>query len=580
MPMRRISYQRHLVLPQTQQIKMNETQEPIYENVPLPWQNESTTRDRAQSLTTTDEISRLNDRNSSHPTINNYGNLKPTLNLPNYHLPVKIELDNYYMNAQVIKGVRETSVPKDLNISSRSINKTEELENISLAVDKLSLKNDDKDFDETPYQSLSTHKISNNNIISKSSDNVTSIIVPDIKCGQSIQNLSQNTTDSALSSSITNSAYTSVELENSKNSVSNKEKKRRRWGVFMGRGNKTVEVKSATLGRDRAKANAGQTANKHRWSTGLPKFQPLPPSITKETLCTLLERKMSDDQLAFAFEQIPKGRESGGEIRTALLPQYAALNDFCTDHLPYEDNRVRLHPTPANPHGYINASHITMTVGSTQRFYVAVKCGAGSAAQLWECVWQLGARLMALVADTPPPYLPPEHSAKDYGQFNVSTSRWSQAAWGGSVRLRVRRAGGAGMGTGGGAARVRTLWHVQFARWSPAQHVPDDVSQFLEFLSELNGLRLACETGEEAGDGVVGGGSAPLAVICPQGAGRSGVALAAHLLLHVLDTNQELDIPRTISMLHQQRANLIQNVHQYKFLHQVLLHYLKQSRLI
>lgn len=43
---------------------------------------------------------------------------------------------------------------------------------------------------------------------------------------------------------------------------------------------------------------------------------------------------------------------------------------------------------------------------------------------------------------------------------------------------------------------------------------------------------------------------------------------------------QELDIPRTISMLHQQRANLIENVHQYKFLHQLLLEYLKQSRLI
>lgn len=79
--------------------------------------------------------------------------------------------------------------------------------------------------------------------------------------------------------------------------------------------------------------------------------------------CQILERKMSDEALAFAFEQIPKGREGGGgEIRTALLPQYSAAHGHSTEHLPYEDNRVKLQPTPANPHGYINASNITVSL--------------------------------------------------------------------------------------------------------------------------------------------------------------------------------------------------------------------------
>ncbi|XP_061713965.1 tyrosine-protein phosphatase non-receptor type 14 isoform X1 [Cydia pomonella] len=353
MPMHRLNYQRHLVLPQQQMAsgKLSDTQEPIYENVPLPWQDKVTMRDRAQSLTTTDEITRLNERNGSHPTINKYGNHpKPLLNVP---YQMKVEPDSHYVNAQIIKGVRESSVPKDLNISNRSINK-DEFENVALSIDKISLK-DDNNYDETPYQSLSTHRVSNNNTISKTNDNITSISVPDIRVN-----------DSALSSSVMNSTYsTSVELDSTKNSVTmnvssnsnvSKEKKRRRWGVFMGR----KEVKSATLGRDRAKPQP-QPANKHRWSTGLPKFQPLPPSITKETMCQLLERKMSDDQLSFAFEQIPKGRATGGSVRTALLPQHAALNGLSTDDLPYEDNRVKLHPTPANPHGYMNASHITVS---------------------------------------------------------------------------------------------------------------------------------------------------------------------------------------------------------------------------
>ncbi|XP_050678594.1 tyrosine-protein phosphatase non-receptor type 21 [Leptidea sinapis] len=560
-PMPRISYQRHLMLPQA--IKHNDTQEPIYENVPLPWQSEQKIRERAQSLTTSDEINRLNERNGSQPPIDTQ-NISP--NVPY----VKVDNDSHYVNAQIIKGVRESSIPKE-NISLNI-----DLEKIVASFDRVSIKNDDKDCDETPYQSLSTHRVSNN-MISKSVDNVTSISVPDIR----VQDIdSSQSTDSALSSSNMNSTYSTSELESSKGS--NKEKKRRRWGMFMGRGSKgevkgAKEVKSATLGRDRAKV--GQTANKHRWSTGLPKFQPLPPSITKETLCQLLERKMSDEQLSFAFDQIPKGRENSTEVeyRTALLPQYGHLNHG--DCLPYEDNRVKLTPTPENPHGYINASHITMTVGNSQRFYVVAQSGgAESGALLWECVWQLGSRLVALLDSGHPAYLPQENHTADYGQFRVSCGRWSRVAWGETVRVRVRR-----------GARTRSVWHVHYTRWPPASPGDDhgalaDCGSYLEFLSELNSLRASSETEAEmeasAEKQAIWCRNPPVVLCCRDGAGRSGTALAADLLLHQLDTNQEVDIPRTISMLHQQRAALVQNLSQYRFLHQILLRYLKQSRLI
>nr|XP_013189492.1 unnamed protein product [Amyelois transitella] len=603
MPMHRVPYQRHRVVPQ-QPIKLADAREPIYENVPLPWLDHSknTMRDRAHSLTTTDEIARLNERNSSHPTINSYG-----INNASYpKVSINIQTpDSHYVNAQVIKGVRESSVPKDLNSNKQ------EFENITLAVDRLSLQHEDNN-DETPYQSLSTHKVNNN--ITKSADNVTSINVSDV-------------------SNLTNSTFTSVEIDSansSKSTVSGKEKKRRRWGVFMGRGN-AKEVKSATLGRARAEPRPAHT---HRWSTGLPKAQPLPPSITKETLCQLLERKMSDDQLSFAFDQIPKGRSgaSAEQFKTALLPQHASINGNSLDSLPYEDNRVRLHPSPQNPCGYINASHITMTVGSTQQFYVVGKvsspphpppaaaaapagcsCGGhcplvwecawqmtvGSTQQfyvvgkvsspphpppaaaaapagcscgghcplVWECAWQVGARLVAFVDEKRPHYLPADNRTHQYGQFQVSCGTSSTAPWGSSALVTIRRAG---------SPAPRRLWHVHYRSWGPLP-APADVAAFREFLSEMNALRLSCEAGEWCSPAA--GRSAPL-VLLAGAAPRAGLALAAHLLAHILDHSQELDIPRTISLLQQQRANLIENVHQYKFLHQVLLHYLKQSRLI
>lgn len=567
MPMQRLPYQRHVVLPQSQ-VKIGDTPEPIYENVPLPWQSDGKIRDRAHSLTTTDEIARMNERNSSHPTINKYLS-------PNSYLPAEIEnSDSHYMNAQIIKGVRESSVPKELNVSTRSINRDAEFENVALSMDRLSM-HDDKEYDETPYQSLSTHRVSNNNTINvvNKGDNVTSIAVNDNSV-------------CTVASTVT-TVNSSIETDGSKTNNSSKEKKRRRWAVWMGRGGK--EARSATLGRPRH-APVPQT---HRWSTGLAKFQPLPPSITKETMCQILERKMTDEQLSFAFEQIPKGRETGGEFRTALLPQHAPLNGFSSDHLPYEDNRVRLTPTPNNPHGYINASHITMTVGSTQRFYVVAKvadtrpgtgvvtgansvcsCG-GACALVWECAWQVGANLLARVGSHPH-YLPKENTTADYGKFQVSCGGASRTSWGASVRVRIRR-----------GTRTRTLWHVHYARWPSHTSAPDDVGDFLAFLSEMNSLRLASEAEALASLGNMGtlGGStppaaAPVLLCCARGAGRCGTVLAADLLHDILDNNQELDIPRTISLLHQQRANLIDNVHQYKFIHQLLLQYLKQSRLI
>lgn len=56
------------------------------------------------------------------------------------------------------------------------------------------------------------------------------------------------------------------------------------------------------------------------------------------------------------------------------------------------------------------------------------------------------------------------------------------------------------------------------------------------FATELTALRLASDA--EGGGAAWGGAGAPVAFCCAGGAGRSGTALAADLLLHILDNNQ------------------------------------------
>lgn len=53
--------------------------------------------------------------------------------------------------------------------------------------------------------------------------------------------------------------------------------------------------------------------------------------------------------------------------------------------------------------------------------------------------------------------------------------------------------------------------------------------------------------------------------------------LILHLLLFIF---QDLDIPRVVGQLRHQRDNLIPSLAQYKFIYSLLIHSLKQTRLI
>nr|CAI5819910.1 unnamed protein product [Callosobruchus analis] len=188
-----------------------------------------------------------------------------------------------------------------------------------------------------------------------------------------------------------------MDASSASNASSNKSKKKR-WGILVGRSKSGEKIKSATLGREKRKEDKNQANNKHRWSTGLPRFNPLPPSISKETMCQLLESKLADNQLYFEFDKIPKKKQNA-DFKTALHPDNAIFNRF-KEILPYEDNRLRLTPSKSNKFGYINASHITATVGSKQRFYIAAQ---GPTKQtlpyFWQCVWEAEVYMMVQLTD-------------------------------------------------------------------------------------------------------------------------------------------------------------------------------------
>lgn len=148
-------------------------------------------------------------------------------------------------------------------------------------------------------QYSSSHNLNDTNgILNRSMQNlnsshvqpVTNVNVSDSSSLSEHSNISggnkglRNTTNaSSFIETSTISNDSSRGADTASNSSANKLKKKR-WGILMGRSKTSERIKSATLGREKKKEEKTETNVKHRWSTGLPRFNPLPPSISKETM--------------------------------------------------------------------------------------------------------------------------------------------------------------------------------------------------------------------------------------------------------------------------------------------------------
>lgn len=287
--------------------------EPIYENIPLPWQGESNQaemRDRASSIQSAPGVMRfktqphlnqpyLNEAKNnfavSNTSLTTMNDLKNN-NLAEHAMLSKstsnpIEQHNHHKFTHN-KPVHEVDGRTGGNgIAVIAINSNASFEpNVEIIQPpKQFQQNDNKPVHKTrieitaPHLDESTSMTNHNHDVSNRSHSLSTSNVLETSQSSTFTNQTATTTDSGVS-------------------VEQKEKKKRRWVFFGGGGsnsNKTNsdKQKSATLGREKDKekekskssksktiARDEQSNLKHRWSTGLPKLQPLAATISKEKL--------------------------------------------------------------------------------------------------------------------------------------------------------------------------------------------------------------------------------------------------------------------------------------------------------
>uniref|UniRef100_A0A8C0PPF3 Tyrosine-protein phosphatase non-receptor type n=1 Tax=Canis lupus familiaris TaxID=9615 RepID=A0A8C0PPF3_CANLF len=301
----------------------------------------------------------------------------------------------------------------------------------------------------------------------------------------------------------------------------------------------------------------------------------VPARATNDERCKILEQRLEQGMVFTEYEKILKKRLVDGECSTARLPENAERNRF-QDVLPYDDARVELVPTKENNTGYINASHIKVSVSGIEWDYIATQGPLQNTCQdFWQMVWEQGVAIIAMVTAEEEggreksfrywPRLGSRHNTVTYGRFKITTRFRTDSGCYATTGLKMKH-----LLTG----QERTVWHLQYTDW-PEHGCPEDLKGFLSYLEEIQSVRRHTNSTSEPRSP-----NPPLLVHCSAGVGRTGVVILSEVMIACLEHNEVLDIPRVLDMLRQQRMMMVQTLCQYTFVYRVLIQFLKSSRLI
>ncbi|KAM6915796.1 tyrosine-protein phosphatase non-receptor type 14-like [Xenentodon cancila] len=291
--------------------------------------------------------------------------------------------------------------------------------------------------------------------------------------------------------------------------------------------------------------------------------------------CKTLELKLEEERVFTEYEQVPKKR-ADCILATATLPENTERNRF-RDVVPYEENRVELVPNKENNTGYINASHIKVMIRGEEWHYIATQGPlANTCADFWQMVWEQGVNVIAMVTAEEEggkskshrywPKLGSKHNSATHGKFKVTTKFRTDSGCYATTGLKVKHLL---------SGQERTVWHLQYTDW-PEQGCPEYVTGFLSYLEEIQSVRRHTNSMLDTSKSL----NPPVVVHCSAGVGRTGVIILTELMISCLEHNEPVEVPTMLSELRQQRMLMVQTISQYKFVYQVLIQFLKNSRLI
>ncbi|XP_033714273.1 tyrosine-protein phosphatase non-receptor type 3 isoform X4 [Tursiops truncatus] len=263
-----------------------------------------------------------------------------------------------------------------------------------------------------------------------------------------------------------------------------------------------------------------------------------------------LKKGLESGTVLIQFEQLYR-KKPGLAITFAKLPQNLDKNRY-KDVLPYDTTRVLLQRNE----DYINASYVNMEIPAANlvnKYIAAQGPLPHTCAQFWQVVWDQKLSLIVMLTTLTErgrtkchqywPY-PPE--VMEHGSFHIRCQ---------SEDCTIAYVFREMLVTNTETGEEHTVTHLQYVAW-PDHGVPDDSSDFLEFVNYVRSLRVEGE---------------PVLVHCSAGIGRTGVLVTMETSMCLIERNLPVYPLDIVRKMRDQRAMMVQTSSQYKFVCEAIL---------
>ncbi|CAB1455403.1 unnamed protein product [Pleuronectes platessa] len=243
--------------------------------------------------------------------------------------------------------------------------------------------------------------------------------------------------------------------------------------------------------------------------------------------------------------------------------------------LPFDTTRVELREMDPDIPGsdYINANYIRSLheegrhMDDCKVFIATQGCLQNTVNDFWKMVYQENTHVIVMTTKEVERgrnkcvrYWPDLHASKEFGKVLVRNMDEQSAQDYILRKLEVTRLDR--------KEPLRYIWHYQYLSW-PDHGVPNEPGGVLWFLEEANRTQSTIpDTG-------------PIVVHCSAGIGRTGTIIVVDILIDIINRQGldcDIDIPKTIQRVRQQRSGMVQTEAQYKFIYMAVQQYIETAQ--